>query len=71
MAIRCSVGITAHNEEKNIGKLLEALLGQELEQVEISEMIVVASGCTDRTCDVVREYEKRACQIQGSSCPTA
>ncbi|TAH48527.1 MAG: glycosyltransferase [Chloroflexota bacterium] len=57
--IYCSVGITAHNEEKNIGKLLEALLAQELAQVAISEIIVVASGCTDRTCDVVREYEAR------------
>lgn len=57
--IRCSVGITAHNEEKNIGKLLEAMLGQELEQVEISEIVVVASGCTDRTCDVVRTYAQR------------
>lgn len=58
MSIRCSVGITAHNEEKNIGKLLTAMLGQELEQVEISEIVVVASGCTDRTCDVVRDFEK-------------
>lgn len=55
--IRCSVGITAHNEQANIGKLLQALLAQELNQVEITEIIVVASGCTDRTCDVVREYE--------------
>lgn len=55
--LRCSVGITAHNEEKNIGKLLQALLNQELDQVEISEIIVVASGCTDRTCDIVREFE--------------
>lgn len=62
--IRCSVGITAHNEEKNIGKLLEALLGQELEQVEISEMIVVASGCTDGTCDVVRAYEARDARVK-------
>ena len=59
MSIRCSVGITAHNEEKNIGKLLTALLAQELEQVDISEIIVVASGCTDRTCDVVRDFEKQ------------
>lgn len=59
MTIRCSVGITAHNEAKNIGKLLEALLAQELERVEISEIIVVASGCTDNTCDIVRAYEKR------------
>ncbi|MDL1895055.1 glycosyltransferase [Anaerolineae bacterium CFX7] len=59
MAISCSVGITAHNEAKNIGKLLEALLTQELEQVAISEIIVVASGCTDDTCEIVRAYEAR------------
>lgn len=62
--IRCSVGITAHNEEKNISKLLEAMLAQELEQVAISEIIVVASGCTDRTCDVVREFEKRDARVK-------
>ena len=26
--IRCSVGVTVYNEEKNIGNLLEALLDQ-------------------------------------------
>lgn len=57
--IRCSVGITAHNEAKNIGKLLDAMLAQELHQVEISEIVVVASGCTDNTCDIVRVYEQR------------
>jgi len=57
--LRCSVGITAHNEAQNIGKLLEAMLAQELEQVEVSEIIVVASGCTDNTCEIVRAYERR------------
>lgn len=54
--IRCSVGITAHNEEANIGHLLDAMRGQRLSTVEISEIIVVASGCTDRTEDIVREH---------------
>lgn len=62
--IRCSVGITAHNEEANIGKLLEAMLNQKLEQVVISEIIVVASGCTDRTVEIVREYQARDPRIQ-------
>ncbi|MBI4675400.1 MAG: glycosyltransferase [Chloroflexi bacterium] len=57
--ISCSVGITAHNEEKNIGKLLEAILSQQLEHVAISEIIVVASGCADNTVAIVREYEAR------------
>ena len=53
--IHCSVGITAYNEEANIGRLLQALLDQRLFEVEISEIIVVASGCTDRTVEIVRE----------------
>ncbi len=54
--IQCSVGITAHNEEANIGQLLQAMLNQHLYQVEIVEIIVVASGCTDRTEDIVQDY---------------
>ena len=56
MTIRCSVGITAHNEEANIGKLLAAMLAQELNTVEITEIIVVASGCDDCTLPIIREY---------------
>jgi len=54
--IRCSVGVTAYNEEANIGRLLEALLEQRLYQVQIAEIIVVASGCTDRTVEIVQEF---------------
>jgi len=53
---KCSVGITAYNEEANIGQLLQAILDQRLYSVEISEIIVVASGCEDRTIDIVQEY---------------
>ena len=62
--IRCSVGITAHNEEANIGQLLEAICYQRLHLVEISEIIVVASGCTDRTEDIVREHAAGDPRIQ-------
>jgi biofilm PGA synthesis N-glycosyltransferase PgaC len=64
MTIRCSVGITAHNEEANIGKLLAAMLAQELKQVEITEIIVVASGCDDRTVPIVQEYAARDPRIK-------
>ena len=53
--IRCSVGITAHNDEANIGQLLDAIHRQRLYQVEIAEIIVVASGCTDSTEDIIRQ----------------
>ncbi len=52
--IRCSVGITAYNEEANIGRLLQALLDQQLSTVAISQIVVVASACTDRTEEIVR-----------------
>jgi cellulose synthase/poly-beta-1,6-N-acetylglucosamine synthase-like glycosyltransferase len=62
--IKCSVGITAYNEEANIGRLLQAMIDQRLYEVEIAEIIVVASGCTDRTEEIVREYMARDPRIQ-------
>ena len=40
--LTCSVGVTAYNEERNIGPLLEALINQLLHQIEIGEIIVVS-----------------------------
>ena len=51
----CSVGIMAFNEEANVGYLLEALGRQKLPGFTLLEVIVVASGCTDRTEAIVRE----------------
>jgi glycosyltransferase involved in cell wall biosynthesis len=62
--IRVSIGITAYNEEANIGRLLEALLDQELATVAISEIIVVASGCTDRTHEIVAAFAERDPRIR-------
>jgi biofilm PGA synthesis N-glycosyltransferase PgaC len=59
MPIACSMGIMAHNEEANIGRLLEALVTQRLQQVSLSEIVVVASGCTDNTEVIVQDWAKR------------
>jgi cellulose synthase/poly-beta-1,6-N-acetylglucosamine synthase-like glycosyltransferase len=53
--LRCSIGVTAYNEEKNIRECLHSLRNQLLNEVEITEIIVVASGCTDRTHEIVQE----------------
>lgn len=53
--IRCSLGIMAHNEEANIGRLLARVRDSLFQTVEVGEIIVVTSGCTDRTEDIVRE----------------
>jgi len=52
-SIGCSVGIMAHNEEANIGRTLQAVLHQHGPSARIEEVIVVASGCTDRTVPIV------------------
>src|SRR5258708_854363 len=52
-SIGCSVGIMAYNEEANIGRTLQAVLHQHGPSVRIEEVIVVASGCTDRTVPIV------------------
>jgi biofilm PGA synthesis N-glycosyltransferase PgaC len=62
--IRCSVGVTAYNEEANIGALLAALIDQHLHEVEIAEIIVVASACTDRTVEIVKEYMAQDARVK-------
>ncbi|MCL4298288.1 MAG: glycosyltransferase [Anaerolineae bacterium] len=62
--IKCSVGITAHNEEANIAQILRAMVGQRLHTVEISEIIVVASGCTDGTIAIVQDFVAQEPRIQ-------
>ena len=49
----CSVGIMAYNEEANIAEAIGTILGQRLSSSHIRELIVVASGCEDRTAPIV------------------
>lgn len=53
--ISCSVGIMAHNEEANVSRTIYTVLEQQAPTVLIEEVIVVASGCTDRTVPIVAE----------------
>lgn len=55
--LKCSVGVFAHNEEKNIGAVISRLLGQRTEKTEIKEVLVVVSGCTDRTVPIAQSFE--------------
>jgi len=61
---KISIGICIYNEEKNIGRLLDSILRQRLENGMISEVIVVSSGSTDNSDMIVRELAKKDGRIR-------
>lgn len=56
--MQVSIGITAYNEEANIGRLLAALQDQVQDVCRIRDIVVVASGCTDKTVSIACEWAK-------------
>lgn len=57
------VGVTAHNEEQNIGPLLERLRSVEIEDATV-RIVVVASGCTDRTVPIAQEAARHDARVE-------
>ncbi len=55
VAVSVSIGVCAYNEETNMGRLLRNLLYEQNLPFDF-EMIVVCSGCTDKTPDIVKEF---------------
>lgn len=60
-AARCSILIRSFNEEKHLGRLLKAIEGQSLKDVEI---ILVDSGSTDATLAIAARHLVRVLHIQ-------
>ena len=58
-----TVGICAYNEEKNIGTLLNNVLTEQSLPVS-SEVLVVCSGCTDATTEIVQEYAAKDSRLK-------
>jgi biofilm PGA synthesis N-glycosyltransferase PgaC len=63
LQLTCSIGVIAYNEAGNIIKLLEALTHQQLVRVDIAEIIVVSSACTDGMDELVCEYAHNHQQV--------
>lgn len=62
--IGCSIGIMAYNEEANIARTINAVLAQQGPSIRIEEVIVVASGCTDRTVPIVAELAMQESRVR-------
>jgi rhamnosyltransferase len=60
-APRASVIILTRNEEANIGRCLDGVFAQKADFP--FEVIVVDSGSTDRTLDIIRKYDLKLLQI--------
>ncbi|HAH00694.1 MAG TPA: hypothetical protein DCL75_17985, partial [Ktedonobacter sp.] len=54
----------AYNEEANIERTLRAVLDQQGTSMRIEEVIVVASGCTDRTVPIVTEVAEQDARVR-------
>ena len=51
----CTVAVFAHNEERTIAKTILSVIHQNLPPtIEIAEILVVASGCTDGTLEILK-----------------
>ncbi|HUV47085.1 MAG TPA: glycosyltransferase [Candidatus Bathyarchaeia archaeon] len=52
-----SIGIPAHNEEKNIKHLIQSLLEQKQRNFRLKEIIIVSDGSTDKTITLVNSIK--------------
>lgn len=57
------IGIPAHNEENNIGSLLESIIMQKGANFTIQAIVVACDGCTDKTAHIVRAYSQKSSVI--------
>lgn len=57
-----TVGICAHNEENNIGHLLKSILFEQKLPGDF-EVLVVCSGCTDNTVEIVQNFAQKDSRV--------
>ena len=56
MTVKVSVILPVYNVEKYLKECLDSILNQTLQEIEV---ICVDDGSTDRSLEILREYEKK------------
>jgi len=56
-SMKVLIGVCAYNEENNIGNLLQNLITKQ-DLPKASKFLVVCSGCTDKTPEIVKNFKK-------------
>lgn len=51
-----TIGIPAHNEERNLSYMLLSVMKQRQDHFHLEKVLVMCDGCTDRTFDVARDF---------------
>lgn len=62
-SLECTIGICAYNEAKNIGRLLESLIADQSLTCN-SEILVVSSGSTDVTTEIVSKFSEKDRRVE-------
>lgn len=62
--IRFSVGVCAFNEENNIEKCIRSIFNQNYDNIIMEELIIVSSGCCDKTNMIIQELMKEYPEIR-------
>jgi cellulose synthase/poly-beta-1,6-N-acetylglucosamine synthase-like glycosyltransferase len=57
------IGICAYNEENNVGRLLQNLVSEQ-DLGENCKILVICSGCNDRTPQIVRRFQENDARIE-------
>jgi len=60
---RLMIGVCAYNEENNIARLLQNLISEQNMPKE-SKILVVCSGCTEKTPQIVASFQKKDSRIR-------
>jgi len=63
MKTKVSIGIPVYNEDKNIGRLLKNLFETKFD-FYLKEIIIVCSGCTDDSVNIVNGWSKKRKSIR-------